>query len=75
VIKKSRVVQVKYTLLLSHFNVTLCQRFIDQYSNISHHDVLSGESSAVPRGQMYGRTDKPDEANTDAPQYPQFTAA
>jgi len=74
VIKKSRVVQVKYPLLLSHFNVTLCQRFIEQYSNISHHDVLSGDSLNVPRGKVYGRTDKPDEANTDGPPYPQFTA-
>jgi len=56
-IKKSRGSQVKYhLLLLSHFNVTLCQRFIEQYSNINQHGILSGESSTVPRGQMDVRT-------------------
>jgi len=61
--------------VLSHFNVTICQRFIEQYSNICHDDFLSGDSLAVQRCKMYGGTDKPDEANTDGPPYPQFTAA
>ena len=75
VIKKSRVLQVQYSLSLSDFNVNLCQRFIEQYSNIIHHDVMPSESSAVQRGQMDGRKDRPNEANTDGPTYPQFTAA
>jgi hypothetical protein len=74
VIKKSRGLQVKYPFLLSDFNVITLSTFYRTVLNINHHDVLSGDSSAVPRIQSDGRKDGPNEANTDGSPYPQFTA-
>ena len=74
VIKKSRCFQIKYPLFLSDFNVTLTlSTFIEQYSNNNHHDILSGESSPVPRIQMDGLLVRHDKPNSRISQFRECT--
>jgi hypothetical protein len=78
VIKKSRGFQVKYSLLLSDFNLSVTlPMFLSNNTQIS-----ITITSCLVRAQLIhadrwtdGRKDRPNEANTDGPPYPQFTAA
>ena len=81
-IKKSRGFQVKYSLLLSEFNVSVTlPMFLSKNTQIS-----ITMTSCLVRAQLFhafgrtdgrtdGRKDKLNESNTDGPTYPLFTAA